>query len=175
MEGKRQGHVLVKIADPHLSLAKGMALGMIGGLAATAVMDLILICAFSIAGKPPFTCFSMVGDTVVRVLSFQAASSIPLGAAAHYLLGPMLGVIFGAATQSMPALQMGSQKKMILFAVLYAELMSQPLLALMPIFLRMAASETLQLYWVSSVMHLIWGCILGFVCSQGLRLPELCA
>lgn len=174
MESKLQGYALVNITMPHLSLAKGMCWGMIGGLTATVIMDLVLICAFLIAGMPPFTCFSMVGDTVARVLSFQTvANRILLGAAAHYLLGPVLGIIFGSVARSLPALRMGSWKKMILFAVLYTEIMSQPLLALTPIFLRMASSELLLWYVGSFGMHFIWGCVLGAALSLGKHLSVI--
>lgn len=172
MQVKLLDHSWMKTAVPPISLGKSIGWGIIGGLAATIVMDLILISAFAAAGMPPFTCFTMVGDTLARLFSFQGvANSAPLGAAAHYMIGPLFGAVFGAVGRSVPALRMGSWKKAILFAVLYAEIASQPLLALMPIFLRMAASEALQLYWTSSIMHMIWGCVLGAVWSQGLRLP----
>ncbi len=172
MEGKLQSHGLMNIAVTHRSLTKGMAWGMIGGLAATSVMDLVLICALWIAGMPPFTCFSVVGDTVARVFSSQAlVNSVPLGAAAHYLLGPVLGAIFGAAARSLPALRMGSWKKAILFAVLYAEIVSQPLLALTPILLGMTSSGLLLWYAGSFGMHFVWGCVLGVVWSLENRLP----
>lgn len=172
MESKLRVHALINFAVPHLSFTKGMVWGMLGGLAATAIMDLVLICAFWIAGIPPFTCFSLVGDTVARVFSSQAlVNSVPLGAAAHYLLGPVLGAIFGAATQSLPALRIGSWKKAVLLAVLYAEIMSQPLLALTPILLGMTSSGLLLWYAGSFGMHFLWGCVLGVVWSLVKRLP----
>lgn len=171
MQAKLLDHSWMKTSVPPISLGKGIGLGIIGGLAATIVMDLILIIVFTTAGMPPFTCFMMVGDTLARLFSFQGvANSALLGAVAHYLVGPLFGAVFGAAGRSMPTIRMGSWKKAILFAVVYAEIASQPLLALMPILLRMAASEALQLYWTSSIMHMIWGCVLGAVWSLGLRL-----
>ncbi len=172
MQAKLLDHSWIKTAVPPISLGKGIGWGIIGGLAATIVMDLILISAFAAAGMPPFTCFSLVGDTLARLFSFQwVVNSALLGATAHYLIGPVLGAAFGAAGRFMPALQTGSWKKAVLFAAIYTEIVSQPLLALTPIFLRMAALETLEWYGGSLVMHLIWGCVLGAVWSQGLRLP----
>ncbi len=172
MKSKLQVHSLMSIDFPHISLENGMRWGMIGGLAGTVIMDFLLICAFLIAGMPPFTCFSIVGDTMERVLSFQGiANSAALGAAAHYLVGPVLGALFGAAARFIPALQRCSWKKAILFAVLYAEIVSQPLLALTPIFLRMTSSELLLWYGGSFGMHFIWGCILGAVWSLGGQQP----
>lgn len=172
MQANLLDHSLMKTAVPLISLGKSIGWGIIGGLAATIVMDLILISAFAVAGMPPFTCFAMVGDTLARLFSFQVvANSAPLGASAHYLIGPVLGAVFGAAGRSMPALQAGSWKKTVLLAAIYTEIVSQPLLVLTPIFLGMAALETLQWYGGAMVMHLIWGCVLGAVWNQGLRLP----
>jgi hypothetical protein len=172
MQAKLLDHSWMKTAVPPISLGKGIGWGIIGGLAATIVMDLVLISAFAVAGMPPFTCFSIVGDTLVSLFSFQGVvNSAPLGASAHYLIGPVLGAVFGAAVRSRPALHAGSWKKTVLLAALYTEIVSQPLLALTPIFLRMTMSETLEWYCGAMVMHLIWGCVLGAVLSQGLRLP----
>lgn len=165
-------HSWMKTTVLPISLRKGIGWGIIGGLAATIVMDLILISAFAAAGMPPFTCFSIVGDTLAHLFSLQGvANSAPLGVSAHYLIGPVLGAVFGAAGRFMPALQTCSWKKKILLAAIYTEIVSQPLLALTPIFLGMEALETLLWYGGAMVMHLIWGCVLGAVCSQGLRLP----
>lgn len=170
MQAKLLGRKWIKIIVPHLSLRRGFGLGIIGGLAATIVMDLILIIAFSAAGMPPSTCFSIVGDTLVRLFSFKgAANSAVLGAAAHYLIGPVLGAIFGAAGRHMPALQKSSWKKTILYAASYAEIVSQPLLGLTPIFLQMTASMTLLWYGGALMMHLVWGCVLGAVWNLGLQ------
>ncbi len=163
MQVKPLDHAWMKTAVPYISLGKGIGWGIIGGLVATLVMDLILVGAFLAAGMPAFTCFSMVGDTVMSLFSSQRmVNSAVLGASAHYLIGPLLGAVFGAVGRSW--------KRPVLFAVLYAEIVSQPLLALTPIFLRMTASETLPWYGGSTIMHMIWGCVLGIVWSQGLRL-----
>ncbi len=65
---------------------------------------------------------------------------------------------------------MDTLKKGIVLAVLYTEILSQPMLALAPILLRMTAPETLQWFGGSFGMHLIWGCVLGVVWSLGRRL-----
>lgn len=172
MQAKLQGHSWTKIAIPHISLGEEIGWGMIGGLVATIIMDLILIGSFMAAGMPPFTCFSIVGDTAARLFSSQEmANNVLVGAAAHYLIGPLLGAIFAAAGRYVPALQVGSWKKTIVFSVIYAEIVSQPMLALTPIFLSMTASETLLWYGGSLMMHLIWGCVLGAVWRLGRRLP----
>jgi hypothetical protein len=172
MEAKLLDSSWMRIAVSHRTLVQGMAWGVIGGLSATMVMDLIMIGAFLAAGLSPFTCYAIVGDTLARLFALQDTSGgVLLGAAAHYLIGPVMGAIFGIAARSVPSLQAGSWKKAILFAVLYAEILSQPMLALTPVLLRMTASETVQWYSGSFAMHLIWGCVLGALWSQGVRLP----
>jgi hypothetical protein len=155
------------------SLLSVLGWGMIGGLAATLVMDLVLMGALSVLGLPILTCFSIVGNTVARFLAIpnmDAGSVIRLGAATHYLIGPLIGMIFGVVVSRVNALRVNSLKKTILLAILFVELLSQPLLALTPILLKMTAPAILQWYIGSFVMHCIAGIILGEVVGRGLRL-----
>ncbi len=170
-----------RIDTPHLSLLMGIGWGLIGGLAATLVMDLILMALLTAAGLPAFTCYSIVGDTFLSLFSLCIpVSSVPLGVAAHYVIGPVLGGIFGAAAAKtsaaakMKAFRLETRKKAVILAVLYTEILSQPLLAMTPILLKMTASDTLQWYGGSLVMHMIWGCVMGVVASWGLR-PSIAA
>jgi len=60
-------------------------------------------------------------------------------------------------------------KKGITVAVLYVEILSQPMLALTPILTKMNLTITLLWYGGSFVMHLIMGSVLGAVVNHGLR------
>lgn len=154
------------------ALARGMMWGLIGGVVGTIVMDLILMGALSAIGLPALTCFSIVGNTAGRFLSLlgtELAGGVPLGVAAHYVIGPVVGMVFGAAVASVDALRVRTAKKGVVLGVLYVEILSQPLLATSPILLKMTASETLQWFGVSALMHLIWGAVLGWVVSYGLQ------
>ena len=156
------------------ALARGMAWGLIGGLAGTIVMDLVLTGMLSAVGLPPVISFSTIGDTAaafLALLGITVAGGFPLGAAVHYLLGLVLGAVFGAAAASIDALRVNTLKRSVVLAVLYIEILSQPILALSPILLEMTAAQTLQWFGVSAVMHLIWGVVLGVVVSYGLHLP----
>ncbi len=93
---------------PQVALSKGLACGAVGGLAATMVMDLVLMVVFSALGLPALTCFTIVGNTAARMFSLQAlqtSGSAPLGAAVHYLVGPLIGAIFGALVSQNQALR----------------------------------------------------------------------
>jgi hypothetical protein len=156
----------------NVALARGMGWGLLGGWVGTMVMDLILMGALSAVGLPALTCFSIVGSTAARffsILGIEMAGGVPLGAAAHYLVGPVVGAIFGAAAAQARALRPDILNKGPVLAVLYVEILGQPILATTPILLRMTATETLQWFGVSFVMHLVYGIILGVVVCYGLR------
>jgi hypothetical protein len=158
---------------PHIPLASGMGWGVIGGLAGTLVMDLVLMGGLSAVGLPIFTCFSIVGNTVAQlfsVLGIDLTGGIPLGVAAHYLIGPLIGAIFGVAVTRFDALRLNNLKKGIVLAVLYVEIVSQPILATTPILLKMTGPETWQWFGISFLMHMIWGVVLGVVVSHRLQL-----
>ena len=162
----------VRAHIPQVALSKGLACGAVGGLAATMVMDLVLMVVFSALGLPALTCFTIVGNTAARMFSLQAlqtSGSAPLGAAVHYLVGPLIGAIFGALVSQNQALRVRTFKKGILLAVLYVEILSQPILATTPILLNYTTQETIQWFAGSFGMHFIWGVVLGAIVSIGLR------
>jgi hypothetical protein len=146
-----------------------------GGLVGTLAMDLILMGALASVGDQPLTCFSIVGNTVARFLSIvgiEIAGGVHLGVATHYSVGPAVGTLFGALVAQVRALRVGTLKKCVILAVLFVEVLSQPLLAMTPLLLDMTAPETLEWFGGSFAMHFIWGIVLGVVVSYGLRLPN---
>jgi hypothetical protein len=102
-------------------------------------------------------------------LGIGMAGGVPTGATTHYLIGPLVGMIFGIAAAQVEALRVESMKKSIFLAVLYVEILSQPILATTPILLKMTASQTLQWFGVSFIMHFILAVVLGAVVGYGLR------
>jgi hypothetical protein len=167
-----QGNSWAKEHITQSILASGIVLGLIGGMLGMLVVDLMLMGTLSIAGLSPFTCFSTVGDTVARffsILGIEMTGGVPLGVATHYVVGPLLGAIFAATIARGNALRAGTLKKYVVLAVLYGEVVSQPLFAMIPILLKMATSETLVWFFGSLTMHFIWGIVLGAVVSYGLR------
>jgi hypothetical protein len=176
MDKTLQGILLTRTHGNPIPLARGMGWGLLGGLTGTMVMDLILMGTLSAVGLPALTCFSIVGDTVARFLlmfGLQVAGGIPTGVVTHYLVGPLFGVIFGAAVTIFPALREGTLKKIMIAAVLYVETLSQPILVTTPILLKMTAAETLQWFGGSFVMHAILAVVLGVIVGCGLRLTLL--
>jgi hypothetical protein len=161
-----EGHAL------RAPLAGGLGWGFLGGLAGTLVMDILLMGALTAVRQPVFLCFSIVGDTASRFFSMVGlpmAGGVPTGAVAHYVIGPLVGILFGAAVASLPVLRESTLKRSVVTAVVYVEILSQPLLATTPILLKMTPAVTLLWYAGSFVMHLIFGIVLGAVMGYGLR------
>jgi hypothetical protein len=157
---------------PSTSLRMGLRWGFLGGLAGTLVMDILLIGALLGLGQPVSMCFSIVGDTVASFLAMfaiQVAGGVSTGVAAHYVIGPLVGILFGAAVTKIPALREGTLKKVTMAAFVYVEILSQPILATTPILLKMNASATLQWFGGSFVMHLILSIVLGAIVGYGLQ------
>lgn len=172
MDKTFQSNFLTRTQGNPIPLARGMGWGFLGGLAGTLVMDLVLMGAFSALGLPALTCFSIVGNTVSRFFSIQGvdmARSIQLGSLTHYLVGPLIGAIFGALAARIKVLRVNTLKKTILLAIVYVEILSQPMLAMTPILLKMTVPATLQWYGGSFVVHMIVGVVLGAVVSFGLH------
>ena len=173
METTLQDHSQMTGRITSISLSRGLGWGLIGGLAGTAIMDLILMGALSAVGLPALTCFSIVGNTVARffsIPSIEMARAIQMGIATHYLVGPVIGAIFGTAVARLEALRVNTLKKSILLAILYVEILSQPFVAMPPILLKMTVPAILQWYGGAFIMHLIVAVVLGAVVGRGLRL-----
>jgi hypothetical protein len=173
MERALQGNTQMAGRSTPVSFSRGLGWGLIGGLAGTMIMDLVLMGTLSALGSPALTCFSIVGNTVARFFSIQGvdmARSIQLGLLTHYLVGPLFGAIFGTGVARAEALRVNTLKKSILLAIIYVEILSQPILATTPILLKMTVPATLQWYGGSFVMHFMLAVVLGAVVGYGLRL-----
>jgi hypothetical protein len=152
-------------------LTKGIAWGFLGGMAGTMVMDVLLMGALLVLKQPALICFTIVGDTVSRFLAIfgtQIAGGVPTGVVAHYVIGPLFGILFGAIVMKFPALREGSLKKVTISAFVYVEILSQPILATTPILVQMDAPATLQWFVGSFVMHMILSIVLGVIVGYGL-------
>jgi hypothetical protein len=158
--------------NPSDSIWRGLEWGSIGGLTGTLVMGFFHMGALSAVGLPALTGFSIIGNTAggfFSMLGMQVAGGVSLGAAVYYLLGPAIGAIFGAVVTQVHALRVDSLKKGVVLAVVYVEILSQPILAATPILLKTTAAETLLWFGFSFVMHLIFGGVLGAIVSRELR------
>ena len=155
-----------------VTLARHIKWGLIGGIAGTLIMELVLMGALTAVGMPPLTCLSFIGDTVAHLwahFGIHLAGGVLMCLAAQYLIGSLFGVIFVTMLSKVNALHINSLKKGILLAVVYAEIISQPLLAMTTILLNMTAKDTLLWYSASILMHFLYGVVLGVIICYGFR------
>ena len=150
------------------NFTKGIVWGLIGGFVGTIIMDLVIAGFFLIVGMPIDLIYSFIGDVAQSFLlkiGIHAPGGVPLGAFIHFFLGLALGGLFGVLVSQIRALRLVSIQKGILLGILYIEIASQPILVTAPLLKQMTASDVLQWYGLSTVMHLIYGMILGVVLS----------
>ncbi len=144
----------------------GMGWGALAGLAGTVAMDIALLASLPALGLPADTCYLTIGSTVRQffaLLGISLSGDVALGVAAYHIIGPLLGAGYGLLTSQVRALQQTTLKKNVLQAVLYAEVLSQLILSMTPILLKMPAQETLLWYAGSFMVHMLWGIVMGVV------------
>lgn len=149
---------------------QGLVLGAAGGLVATIVIDVITAAVMPLMGLPPTGGFSVIGDTAagfLAMIGLRSPGGVLPGVILHYLIGIVLGAIFGAAAVDIPAFRLSSRQRGLILGILYTELISLPILATPPLILRWGIADTLQWFGFSFVMHAIWGAVLGTVVAGG--------
>ncbi len=151
--------------------AKVVLVGLVTGLAATLVVDAILISVLRLSGQPAEQGFVVIGDTAAGFLTrlrINLAGGAPLGLAIHFSTGAALGVLFAGVVSRVRALRMASWLKMAALGVVYTELISIPLLIWPPIILKMPQSEVIQWFTLTASLHAVFGLVLGLTVRYGL-------
>ncbi len=156
-------------------LTKGIWWGLIGGLAGTIIMDLVIVGFFKAVGFPSGLIYSFIGDIAQSFFSkigIPAPGGIPIGAIIHLLFGLSLGGLFGVLAARFKALRSTSIWKAALWGILYIEIVSQPFLVTAPLLRQMTTSDIVQWYELSTVMHMIYGAVLGGFTGYKLRVTN---
>jgi hypothetical protein len=164
-----------RVCEPNTSVTpmKSVLWGWLAGLAGTIAMDLAMAGGLEALGLPTETCYLTIGSTVRRffsILGIRLMGDLTLGVTVYHLIGPLLGSLYGLVLIQVNALQRANLKKSLLYAVLYAEVVSQLILTMVPVLLRMPAQEAILWFAGSSVLHAIWGVVMGFASYFGLRM-----
>ncbi len=159
-------------SDLHASqaLSKGIAVGALGGLVGTIVMDLFGLGVLLVNGGPDTISFSLIGDaaaTFFSRLGIPISGGTPLGLFLHYLIGLLLGIALGAGICVVGIRGIG-WKKGVALGILFVEAMSIPMLTAAAIVLQMSVSQTAVYFVTSFTMHLVFGGVLGLILSYGL-------
>jgi hypothetical protein len=151
--------------------------GMAAGVIATVVMDVFVAFAMLAMGNPVAFMFSFIGDVAAAFFSrwnAPIAGGVPWGLLFHYLFGLGYGGLFCALVTRIPRLRLDVIGKSILLGVVYIEVFSQPFLASAPLVREMAAQDILQWYALSTLMHAIYGAVLGVLAYyRTARLSEI--
>ncbi len=155
-----------------------LAWALLGGIAGTLAMDLSLMAVLWLAGRDPFKCFTMVGSTIRLFIGLPAGEGMTpvlAGIATHYSVGPALALLFLPVLRRLNASPVLSLRRQLVTAVVYTEIISQPMLALVPIYMALAPLVTVLWYAGAAVMHAIYAVVLGLVLWFGplrLRTPR---
>lgn len=147
-----------------------MAWGFLGGLVGTLAMDLVLIGTLYVMNLPLQSCYTIVGETLVRFFSMPGATpvgEILLGVAAHYVIGPIAGLVFGMIVFLVDRSRVDRLLKVIGLSVLFVEGIGFPLSALPVILLKMTPSTIWLWFGGSLVMHFLLGIIMAAVVYVG--------
>jgi hypothetical protein len=149
-----------------------LGLGFLGGIAGTLVMDALLMGILAAAGQSVLFCFTIVGSTIARliiVLGYDISGVVPLGILTHYVIGPLVGLLYAVLVLRSTRLKTGSLRNYFLFALVFIQIFSQPLLALAPILLKLPAELTILWYGGAVIMHTILACILSLIVYYGIK------
>lgn len=145
-------------------LTRTVLFGTAAGIIATIVMDIFVAVAMLAMGNPVAFMFSFIGDVAAAFfsrLNVSIAGGAPWGILFHYLFGLGYGGLFCALVARIPRLKPDTIGKSILLGIVYIEVFSQPFLASAPLVREMSAPDILQWYALSTMMHAIYGAVLG--------------
>ena len=136
----------------------GIGLGLLGGLAGTVLMDIVMMLTFVSVGERADVFFTAVGE--------KLGGGTMLGVAIHNLIGMAGGFVFSLLVLNIRALELTSIGKGLALGV-SAGAITVPL-GCIPLALWLG-EPILDVIGFSIAPHLVWGTVLGLVVSTGLR------
>ena len=137
--------------------SKAIKVGLIGSLAGTVAMDLVMVVESLIIGEPAYGFVALIGSVV--------GGGVLVGVVAHLLMGSLLGLLFGAAISQVRLLSIESMQKGVWLGVL-AGLVTIPL-GCVPVAI-ITGVPIVEMVSFSFIPHLIWGAALGVVAGYAL-------
>lgn len=140
-----------------LTLTRAITFGMIGSLAGTLAMDVVMVAESLLIGEPATSYLALIGS----VLGGEAL----LGVAMHLVMGSLLGLIFGLAVYRVDFLRIDTFTRGVWLGVL-AGLVTIPF-GCVP-FAILTGVPVPFMVGFSFVPHLVWGAVLGVVAGLGL-------
>jgi hypothetical protein len=156
-------HTSRSVAKGHMSnvsLTRGIGVGVIGSLAGTLVMDLVVVGELSMIGLPALTYLDLIGSVF--------GGGVPLGVLIHVFVGSVLGVFFSVPVLTIDALRIDSVRKGLVLGILVG---IASISACVP-FAILIGEPIADILIFMSIPHLVWGIVLGIVAGYGLRSRE---
>jgi len=132
----------------NIALTRGIGIGVIGSLAGTLVMDLVVVGELSMMGLPALTYLDLIGSVL--------------------LIGSFLGLVFSVPVLKVNALRIDTVRKGVVLGFL-AGLVSISFCVPFAILISEPIAEVLSFM---TIPHLVWGTVLGVVAGYGLRSRE---
>jgi len=148
-----------QVENPETAIgAKAIMFGLIGSLAGTVAMDLVMAVESLIIGMPVDGFVALIGSVV--------GGGTLVGVVAHLLMGSVLGLLFGTALCKLRFLNLESVRKGVWLGVL-AGLATIPL-GCVP-FAIVADIPIIEMVSFSFVPHLVWGAVLGVITGYAIH------
>jgi hypothetical protein len=142
---------------PSKTFLRGVGFGIVGGLVGTALMDIVMVLTFIIAGQPASTFFSMVGE--------RLGYGVSAGIAVHNLVGLTGGLVFSLLVLSITTFHIDNKRKGLLLGI-GAGVLTIPL-GCIPLAIWLD-QPMLGVIAFSILPHLVWGTVVGWTVGYGL-------
>ena len=139
------------------TIAGGIGLGVVGGLAGMIAMDLVMVAEFLIAGLPFYIYFELIGSVL--------GGGILLGVLLHILLSSLLGLIFIALVFNVDFLRITTIRKGFIVGVLAGAV---TIIGCVP-FAIITGVTIAEILSFSTLPHLVFGAVCGVAVGYGLR------
>jgi hypothetical protein len=151
------------------NIKTGFKYGIVGGLVATIIDDIISLIIFIAMGQSFPAFFALIGSTFLTFIGSEAVFPAWQGLTLHYSIGILTGLVLGLLTQRFRKLQFSSYRKGILLSIIIIQVEGNVLFYLMSVIMNIPQSEMVMIYALGFVLHLIWGTCFGLMLTYGQR------
>lgn len=134
-----------------------LALGLAGGLAGTALMDIVMVITFVLVGEKADAFFTMVGE--------RLGGGAVLGLGLHNLVGASGGLVFSVLVLWIRGLRIDTMRRGLAYG-LAAGALTIPL-GCIPLAIWLG-QPIMSVIAFSLMPHLVWGLTLGWMVAYGL-------
>lgn len=146
-----------------LTLTRAITFGVIGSLAGTIAMDVVMVAESLMIGEPATSYLALIGSVL--------GGGALLGVAMHLVMSSLLGLAFGVAVYKIDFLRIDTFWKGVWLGLL-AGLVTIPF-GCVPVAVATGVPIPFMVGF-SFIPHLVWGAVLGVVAGYGLarmRIP----